>query len=44
MKIHIGGKWSWITLNKRFKSSEEAKEYVNDNFDKIYKLGLYLCE
>jgi len=36
-------KWSWITLNPKKESMAEAKEWVNENYDKIrQKYDIYI--
>ena len=36
--------WKWIFLKDKFSSLNEAKEFLNINFDKFSKLNLYLID
>jgi len=36
-------KWKWITLKEKFSSGDEAKAFLNENFEKICKL-IYVPE
>lgn len=34
----------WVTLKKRFDEEPEARQYLNDNFDRIVAIGLHKIE
>lgn len=36
--------WKWVALKKQFKSLDEAKEYLNKNFNQILTLNIYKSE
>lgn len=36
--------WRWVKLKAQFKSIEEAKEFLNSNYEAIIKLNLYLAD
>jgi len=37
-------KWKWVSFKARFDDEQSAREFVNNNVEKITKLGLHCIE